>query len=62
MMIGCKKTEDLLKDWPLWVKRVFAFARVESRPIPSKSYSLSMKHPKTTSLAKMVSMIDYMAK
>ena len=35
MMVGCKKTEDLLKDWPLWVKRVFALAGVESRTRPT---------------------------
>ena len=35
MIVGCKKTEDLLKDWPLWVKRVFAFAGVESRSRPT---------------------------
>ena len=35
MMVSCKKTEDLLKDWGLWVKRVFAFAGVESRSRPA---------------------------
>lgn len=35
MMVGCKKTEDLLKDWGLWVKRVFTFAGVESRSRPA---------------------------